>query len=63
MASSTLRCCHPRGDPLCSQKSVTAMGRDLATLMTVLQQWGDRWIYGEGHEPLPIGIQPVSSRR
>jgi hypothetical protein len=39
------------------------MGRDLATLMTVLQQWGDRWIYGEGHEPLPIGIQPVSSRR
>ncbi len=31
---------------------LTPMGKDLATLMTALQQWGDRWIYGEGHEPL-----------
>ena len=33
---------------------LTPMGKDLATLMTALQQWGDRWIYGEGHEPLLI---------
>ncbi len=31
---------------------LTPMGKDLATLMTALQQWGDRWIYGEGREPL-----------
>jgi len=33
---------------------LTPMGKDLATLMTALQQWGDRWIFGEGHEPLLI---------
>ncbi len=33
---------------------LTPMGKDLATLMTALQQWGDRWIYSEGHEPLLI---------
>jgi len=33
---------------------LTPMGKDLATLMTALQQWGDRWVYGEGHEPLLI---------
>ena len=27
------------------------MGKDLATLLTALRQWGDRWIYGEGNEP------------
>jgi DNA-binding HxlR family transcriptional regulator len=27
---------------------LTPKGKDLATLMTALQQWGDRWIYGEG---------------
>lgn len=31
---------------------MTAKGKDLATLMTALQQSGDRWIYGEGREPL-----------
>ncbi len=31
---------------------LTPKGKDLATLMTALQQWGDRWIYGEGREPL-----------
>ena len=30
------------------------MGKDLAAPMTARQQWGDRWIYGEGHEPLLI---------
>ena len=31
---------------------LTPMGRDLVTLMTVLRQWGDRWVFGEGKEPL-----------
>ena len=29
-------------------------GRDLATVMTALRQWGDRWVFGEGHEPLVV---------
>ena len=41
---------------------LTPMGKDLATLMTALQQWGDRWIYGEGHEPLLI-LDRRSGRR
>jgi len=31
---------------------LTPMGKDLATVMTALRQWGDRWIYGKGREPL-----------
>jgi hypothetical protein len=38
------------------------MGKDLATLMTALQQSGDRWIYGKGHEPLLI-LDRHSGRR
>jgi DNA-binding HxlR family transcriptional regulator len=34
--------------------ALTAMGKDLATVMTALRQWGDRWIYGEGKEPLVV---------
>jgi hypothetical protein len=30
--------------------------------MTALQQWGDRWIYGKGHEPLLI-LDRRSGRR
>jgi DNA-binding HxlR family transcriptional regulator len=33
---------------------LTAKGRDLFTLITALRQWGDRWIYGEGNEPLQV---------
>ena len=33
---------------------LTPMGRDLATVMTALRQWGDRWIFGEGREPLLV---------
>jgi DNA-binding HxlR family transcriptional regulator len=33
---------------------LTAMGKDLATVMTALRQWGDRWIFGEGHEPIVV---------
>jgi hypothetical protein len=31
---------------------LTPMGTDLVTLMTALRQWGDRWMFGEGKEPL-----------
>jgi DNA-binding HxlR family transcriptional regulator len=33
---------------------LTAKGRDLFTVITALRQWGDRWIYGEGNEPLQV---------
>lgn len=33
---------------------LTARGKDLITVLTALRQWGDRWIYGEGQEPLLI---------
>jgi DNA-binding HxlR family transcriptional regulator len=33
---------------------LTAMGKDLATLMTALRQWGDRWLFGPGKEPLLV---------
>ena len=33
---------------------LTAMGKDLLTVITALRQWGDRWIYGEGKEPLQV---------
>ncbi len=33
---------------------LTPMGKDLATVMTALRQWGDRWVFGEGREPLLI---------
>ncbi len=34
--------------------ALTAKGRDLFTVITALRQWGDRWIYGEGNEPLLV---------
>jgi DNA-binding HxlR family transcriptional regulator len=33
---------------------LTAMGRDLATVMTALRQWADRWIFGPGREPMLV---------
>ncbi|HUJ24739.1 MAG TPA: helix-turn-helix domain-containing protein [Myxococcales bacterium] len=33
---------------------LTPMGKDLATVMTALRQWGDRWVFGEGREPLVV---------
>jgi len=33
---------------------LTPMGKDLTTIMTALRQWGDRWIYGEGKEPIVV---------
>ena len=31
---------------------LTAKGRDMIPLLISLTQWGDRWIFGEGNEPL-----------
>jgi DNA-binding HxlR family transcriptional regulator len=33
---------------------LTPMGKDLTTVMTALRQWGDRWVFGEGNEPLLV---------
>jgi DNA-binding HxlR family transcriptional regulator len=33
---------------------LTPMGKDLATVITALRQWGDRWIFGAGNEPLLV---------
>jgi DNA-binding HxlR family transcriptional regulator len=33
---------------------LTPMGKDLLTVMTALREWSDRWIYGEGNEPLVL---------
>ncbi len=33
---------------------LSAKGRDLFTVITALRQWGDRWVYGEGNEPLEV---------
>jgi DNA-binding HxlR family transcriptional regulator len=32
--------------------ALTPMGKDLATVLTALRQWADRWVVGRGHEPL-----------
>jgi hypothetical protein len=41
---------------------LTPMGKDLTTVMTVLLEWGDRWVFGEGCEPLLL-IDRRSGRR
>jgi DNA-binding HxlR family transcriptional regulator len=33
---------------------LTAMGKDLITAITALRQWGDRWVFGEGNEPVLV---------
>jgi DNA-binding HxlR family transcriptional regulator len=33
---------------------LTAMGKDLIVVITALRQWGDRWIFGVGNEPLIV---------
>ncbi|MEL6183243.1 MAG: winged helix-turn-helix transcriptional regulator, partial [Myxococcota bacterium] len=33
---------------------LTPKGKDLAIVLTALREWGDRWILGEGHEPLVV---------
>ena len=33
---------------------LTRRGKDLATVLTALRQWGDRWVFGKGKEPLLV---------
>jgi DNA-binding HxlR family transcriptional regulator len=33
---------------------LTEKGRDLWPVLTTLREWGDRWILGEGNEPLVL---------
>lgn len=33
---------------------LTPRGKDLVVLLTALRQWGDRWIFGEGREPVLV---------
>lgn len=33
---------------------LTRKGKDLLTVISALRQWGDRWIFGEGQEPLVV---------
>ncbi len=33
---------------------LTDAGKDLFTTITALRQWGDRWLFEEGHQPLPL---------
>jgi len=33
---------------------LTARGKDLSVVLTALRQWGDRWIFGEGKEPVQL---------
>ena len=49
---------------------LTRKGKDLITVITALRQWGDRWLFGEGNEPVLVidretgqPIEPVGIRR
>ena len=49
---------------------LTRRGKDLVTVLTALRQWGDRWLFGEGNEPVRVidrltgePIEPVRLRR
>jgi len=33
---------------------LTPMGKDLLTIITALREWSDRWIYGDGNEPIVL---------
>jgi DNA-binding HxlR family transcriptional regulator len=33
---------------------LTDMGKDLTVVLTALREWGDRWIFGEGNEPVLV---------
>lgn len=33
---------------------LTPKGKDLTTVLTALRQWGDRWVFGAGREPMLV---------
>ena len=34
--------------------ALTRKGKDLTTVLHALREWGDRWVFGEGNEPLLV---------
>jgi DNA-binding HxlR family transcriptional regulator len=34
--------------------ALTPKGKDLTTVLTALREWGDRWVLGEGKEPVLV---------
>jgi DNA-binding HxlR family transcriptional regulator len=47
-------------DPPQSKRAVyrlTPAGEDLFTTLTALRQWGDRWLFDAGHQPMPLMTQ------
>lgn len=41
---------------------LTPRGKDLATVLTALRQWGDRWVFGKGKEPLVVVDERTGAR-
>jgi DNA-binding HxlR family transcriptional regulator len=41
---------------------LTAMGRDLLTVLVALREWSDHWIYGEGNEPIVVRDRRTGKR-
>ncbi len=41
---------------------LTPRGKDLATVLTALRQWGDRWLFGKGKEPLLVVDERTGER-
>jgi DNA-binding HxlR family transcriptional regulator len=41
---------------------LTAMGRDLLTVLVALREWSDHWIYGEGNEPIVVRDRHTGKR-
>jgi DNA-binding HxlR family transcriptional regulator len=44
----------PRSDTARFEYHLTDKGRDLMPLLAALMQWGDRWLFGPGKEPLEV---------
>jgi DNA-binding HxlR family transcriptional regulator len=41
---------------------LTPKGRDLAVVLNALRDWGDRWVYGEGNEPVILRDRKTGKR-
>lgn len=41
---------------------LTERGRDLSTVLVALREWGDKWVYGRGNEPIVL-VERESGRR
>jgi len=41
---------------------LTEKRADLLTVLSALRDWGDRWVYGEGHEPIVVRERETGER-